>query len=66
MALLVFRQAQLPPGIYHLLLDDGETITHVFAECAPWRLVARAASSGTTEYAATYWMRVPEEPANVA
>jgi len=54
---LKFRQEPLPPGVYHVIVDDGQDVTHVFSDCAPWRVVQKAAEQGSTEYAARYWQR---------
>ena len=40
---LVFDQRPLPAGIWHVLIDDGTDVTHIFAECARWADVAAAA-----------------------
>lgn len=58
---LVFDQRPLPDGVLHILIDDGNDVLHVFAECARWCDVARAAAQGSSVYAATYWRRV-EQP----
>lgn len=54
---LRFDQTDLPDGVFHLLIDDGDDITHLFAERARWSDVARAASQGSTIYAETHWHR---------
>ena len=56
---LKFSQEVLPDGVFHLLVDDGPDVEHVFAECARWCDVARAAEQGSSVYAAAYWERRP-------
>lgn len=54
---LTFHQRPLIEGVYHILIDDGHTVRHIFSECAPWSLVAKAAAKGSSEYAAQHWRR---------
>jgi len=54
---LAFVQRRLPQGVLHVLIDDGETVLHVFQEAAPWRQVAVAAGQGTSTYTEAVWQR---------
>lgn len=50
-----------------MLIDDGTDVVHIFAECARWDDVARAAAQGSMVYAAQSWRRVSDpEPAPAA
>ena len=56
---LRFAQQILPPGVFHILMDDGTDVTHIFAECARWEDVRRAAEQGSTVYASACWQPTP-------
>lgn len=63
---LMFDQRPLPDGVLHLLIDDGESVTHVFSERAPWHRVADAAALGSSEYARRFWQRCTTTESEVA
>lgn len=56
---LCFDQRPLPDGVLSMVVDDGETIVHVFSECAPWPVVSAAMSQSAEAYAERHWQRCP-------
>jgi hypothetical protein len=55
----------MPDGVLAMVIDDGKTILHCFAELAPWRDVAVAMGACADAYAEATWVRV-DCPGNAA
>lgn len=52
-----FARKILPHGVYSIVVDDGHTVLHCFAECAPARIVDEAMGESVDYYAELAWVR---------